>query len=216
MSARSRGHRSRSRWLWARFYAWASVANDAAGARNHRRELVSGLSGRVVEVGAGSGLNFTHYPGTVTMVIAVEPQRFLAARAAAAAVSAPVAVQPLRAVAEALPLRTASCDAGVVSLVLCTVDEPHEALGELHRVIRHGGELRFYEHVLSDDAQLAAWQHRADPLWSHLHGGCHLVRTTLAAIGEVGFRVEECRLFHFTPNVLSRLAAPHLVGCARR
>jgi SAM-dependent methyltransferase len=192
------------------------MANDAAGARAHRRELLAGLRGCVVEVGAGNGLNFAHYPLTVTALVAVEPEPFLAARSADAAATAPASVQVVRAVAETLPLRTASFDAGVVSLVLCTVQSQPDVLAELRRVLRPGGELRFYEHVRSDDARLAAWQRRADPVWSRLNGGCHLARETLAAIGDAGFEVEECRLMHFTPNALSRLAAPHLVGRARR
>ena len=169
-----------------------------------------------MEVGAGNGLTFPHYPSEVTGVTAVEPEPYLALRAARAVPQGRIGIQCIRGVAEALPLRTASCDAGVASLVLCSVDNLRSALCELHRVIRPGGELRFYEHVLSSDPCLAGWQRRMDFLWSRVNGGCHIVRETLTAITEAGFAVSECDHFTFRPNVLSQLAAPHLIGRAGR
>jgi len=200
----------------AHLYARRSVANDAAGAAEHRRLLLQGLRGRVVEVGAGNGLNFAHYPVTVTEVIAVEPQPFLMGKAAQAAGHVAVEVAVVAGMGGALPLRTASCDAGVASLVLCSVESQHDVLAEFRRVIRPGGELRFYEHVLAEDGVWARRQRRADFLWSRVTGGCHLSKETLAAITDAGFEIEACERFLFQPNALSKLAAPHVLGRARR
>jgi ubiquinone/menaquinone biosynthesis C-methylase UbiE len=124
----------------------------------HRRALLDGLRGRVVDLGAGDGANFKHFPSTATEVIAIEPEPYLRARAQRNAQHAPVRVQLLDAVAENLPLEDASLDAAVTALVLCSVPDQHAALRELHRVIRPGGELRFYEHVLAREPRLARFK----------------------------------------------------------
>ncbi len=170
----------------------------------------------MVEVGAGNGLNFGHYPATVGEVVAVEPEPYLRERARAAAARAPVAVRVVDGLAEALPLDGASVDAGVVSLVLCSVLDQGRALAELVRVIRPGGELRFYEHVVARDPRLARIQRAADAIWPRLGGGCHPNRETAAAIERAGFRVERCRRFSFRPCLLAAPVAPHVLGIARR
>ena len=117
-----------------------------------RVELLAGLSGRVIEVGAGNGINFANYPREVTEVVAVEPETYLRQKAAGAAASAPVPVTVVDGLADALPAEDSSFDAAVTSLVLCSVPDQQSALGEIARVLKPGGELRFYEHVLSQDA----------------------------------------------------------------
>ena len=139
----------------------------------HRRELLSGLSGRVLEVGAGAGTNFEHYPPGVSEVIAVEPERFLRERARVAASRAAVAITVLDGVAEQLPVEDGCCDAAVASLMLCSVPDQAVALAELRRVLRPRGELRFYEHVLSHDPRIARTQHFVDrTFWPTAFGGC--------------------------------------------
>lgn len=113
----------------------------------HRDELLSGLSGRVVEIGAGNGMNFPHYPSAVEEVVALEPEAYLREKAEQAARGAPVPVRVDDAAAYPLPLEAASLDAAVARLVLCTVPEPARALAELRRVLKPGAELRFMEHV---------------------------------------------------------------------
>src|SRR6195256_594752 len=149
--------------LFARMYQRMSAAAERAGAAEHRARVLSGLRGRVVEVGAGNGLNFAHYPSTVTEVVAVEPERYLRSRAEAAAARATTSVTVIDGTAAAIPLDDASVDGGVASLVLCSVSDPAAALAELHRVIRPSGELRFYEHVVADNDRWARLQRRADP-----------------------------------------------------
>ena len=202
--------------IFARMYQRFAVAAETAGAADHRVRMLAGVSGRVVEVGAGSGLNFSHYPTTVGEVVAVEPEPLLRAAAAKAAVRAPVPVTVVDGTAAALPLDDSSVDVGVASLVLCSVSDQHAALAELHRVIRPGGELRFYEHVLAHNPKIAAWQHRIDPVWTRLIGGCHLTRDTEAAIRRAGFEIESSDRFLFQPCWLSKLSSEHILGRARR
>lgn len=201
--------------VFARIYERVSAAAEAAGAADHRTRLLAGLSGTVVEVGAGNGMNFTHYPETVS-VIAVEPEAYLRARAEERARDATVPVRVVDGTATRIPLADASADAGVASLVLCSVADQAAALAELRRVIRPGGELRFYEHVAADSAARARWQRRVDPLWTRVAGGCHLTRDTERAIRDAGFDIEKLERFRFQPCWLSKLTADHVLGRARR
>ena len=167
-------------------------------------------------MGAGNGLNFAHYPPTVAEIVAVEPEPFLRARALEAAEAAPVPVSVVDGTSTALPLDDASCDAGVASLVLCSVPDQAAALSELRRVIRTGGELRLYEHVLAESRWHARTQRLLDTtIWPHLAGGCHAARDTLAAIEAAGFSVEERRRFTFRP-MPGIPTSPHILGTARR
>ena len=176
-----------------RFFAWLypkiALREEARGGAQHRRELLDGLSGTVVEVGAGIGLNFAYYPGTVDEVVAVEPETKLRQAAEKAATSAPVKVRVVPGMADALPLDDASCDAAVLSLVLCTLPDVDAALSEVRRVVRPDGEVRFYEHVRSRRAVPAALQRAADLVWPHLGGGCHLSRDSEAALEHAGMAV---------------------------
>lgn len=202
--------------VFARVYRRIGAAAEKAGAAEHRTRLLTGLAGEVVEVGAGTGLNFKYYPDTVTEVVAVEPEPYLRVEAQRAAAGAPVPVTVRPGTADRLPLGDASVDAGVTSLVLCSVPDQAGALAELHRVIRPGGELRFYEHVRASDARWARRQRRADPIWTRFSGGCHLTRDTAAAIAAAGFVVDDCDLFLFQPCALAKLSATHILGRARR
>jgi ubiquinone/menaquinone biosynthesis C-methylase UbiE len=185
------------------------------GASEHRSELLDGLAGRVIEVGCGQGANFPHYPPSVERVVAIEPEGYLRRRAEQAATSAPIPVSVLDGTAEHLPGEDGSFDAGVVSLVLCTVPHQGRALGELFRVIKPGGELRFYEHVISRRAPYAYIQRFEEAtFWPRLLGGCHPARDTSAAIVRAGFVIERCERFAFSPVPLFPM--PHILGVARR
>lgn len=200
---------------FARYYVRLAATMDRRGAAAHRARLVGGLSGRVVEVGAGHGGNFAHYPPAVTEVIAVEPDDYLRGLATVAAVSAPVPVRVVAGHADDLPAADGSMDAAVTSLVLCTVPDPASALAEIHRVLAPGGRLRFYEHVRSRHRLLAALQDAVVPVWSRAAGGCHPNRDTAAAVAAAGFVIDHVERFGF------RAAAPapplaHILGAARR
>jgi len=197
--------------LWKRVMAPMA---QRRGSDDHRRRLLGGLSGRVIEVGAGHGTNFPYYPSTVQGVVAVEPDAYLRRQAERAAVSAPIPVTVVDGTADGLP-DGEPFDAGVCALVLCTVPDQASALAELFRVIRPGGELRFYEHVVSRQPLLANLQHLADAtLWPRVVGGCHPNRDTGAAIARAGFEVESCERFTFSPVPVSPM--PHILGRARR
>ena len=182
----------------------------------HRVELLAGLSGRVIEVGAGNGINFANYPREVTEVVAVEPETYLREKAAEVAAKASVPVTVVDGLADALPAEDSSFDAAVTSLVLCSVPDQKRALGEVARVLKPGGELRFYEHVLSQDAKVARLQNRINRVWPLLGGGCHPNRDTPGAIEAAGFRIESCRRFAFKPGPLMTVVEPHVIGTARR
>jgi SAM-dependent methyltransferase len=202
--------------LAARLIERTMRAAERRGQAAHRRRLLAGLTGRVVEVGAGSGLNFRHYPETVTEVIAVEPEPFLRREAERAATSAPIPIRVVDGLAGELPLEDGSVDAGVACLVLCTVPDPDRALAELRRVIRPGGELRFYEHVVATHPVGAGLQRAADAtFWPLLAGGCHLTRDTGGAIERAGFIVDDRDRFTYSPTPILP-AYPHILGVARR
>jgi ubiquinone/menaquinone biosynthesis C-methylase UbiE len=199
--------------LFARCYARVGHLMEAE-IGDHRRRLLAGLNGRVLEVGIGNGLNFPHYPATVTEVLAIEPEPYLRHLALAAARQAPVPIRVVDGAAEALPAPDGVVDTVVASLVLCTVTGPDQALAETRRVLRPGGRLRFYEHVRATDPRLARWQDRLERPWGWLVGGCHTNRDTVAAITAAGFRVLE--LDRFDLAAMPALARPHVLGVAER
>jgi ubiquinone/menaquinone biosynthesis C-methylase UbiE len=202
--------------VFARVYEKVAEMSERRGGAEHRRRLLAGLSGRVIEVGAGSGANFTHYPTTVAEVVAVEPERYLRERAERAARQAPVTVSVVDGVGDLLPGEDGSFDAGVAALVLCTVPDQQRALAELFRIIRPGGELRFYEHVIADRKWEARYQRFADAtFWPHVAGGCHLARDTSSGIEQAGFQIETCERFPFSPALFIP-PDPHILGIARR
>ncbi|MCL2725562.1 MAG: class I SAM-dependent methyltransferase [Polyangiaceae bacterium] len=159
-----------------------------------RKELVSGLEGEVLEIGAGTGSNLRHFPETVTRLVVAEPDRWMRARLARAiaqdrgAVRAS-SIQTSAAPADALPFKDASFDAVVSMLVLCTVPDASRALAEIRRVLRPNGRLVFLEHVAADDPKRFTWQQRLDPIWCRFAAGCHLTRHTSEAIRSAGFEM---------------------------
>jgi ubiquinone/menaquinone biosynthesis C-methylase UbiE len=200
--------------VFARLYARARPAMDQRGAADHRRSLLDGLAGQVVEVGAGDGGNFAHYPAEVTSLVAVEPEPYLRAKAESRAFAAAVPVEVVNGTADRLPLADDSIDAVVTSLVLCSVPDQAIALAEIFRVLRPGGELRFYEHVAAGpDTGLDRVQRIADAtIWSWFSGGCHVHRDTATAITTAGFTITTLDSFDFGPVP----ATPHILGRAVR
>lgn len=182
----------------------------------HRDELLAGLSGHVIEMGCGNGMNFRHYPASVASVLAVEPEPYLRERALEAAANATVRIEVTDGIAEELPADDTSFDAGVASLVLCSVTTPAQALAELFRVVRPGGELRFFEHVRASTSGLARTQRVLDAtVWPYVAGGCHTHRDTVAAIERAGFELLGVRRFR-EPDTPLVPVSPHALGRARR
>lgn len=205
--------------LFTRFYARQSVLADLqCGVRAHRDELVAGLSGRVVEVGAGNGLNFARYPGTVSEVVAVEPEPHMRKLAHEAARAAEATVKVVPGAAEALPVRDGSCDAAVLSFVMCSLRDVPAALAEVLRTLRPGGELRFLEHGLAEDRPgMARAQRVLDrTVWPLLFGGCHTARRPLALLGEAGFTDVAYRRLLVPERGPATPSSFHVLGSARR
>jgi ubiquinone/menaquinone biosynthesis C-methylase UbiE len=200
---------------FAQMYERISADSERRGTAGCRDRVLAGLAGRVIEVGAGNGMNFAHYPQAVSEVVAVEPEDQLRALAADAASHAAVSVSVVAGHADDLPYEEASFDAGVASLVLCSVLDPRRSLAELHRVIRPGGELRFFEHVRSARPLIGAFQDLVTPVWSRAAGGCHLNRDLAADISAAGFEVVRLDRFSYRPLRLIPAHA-HILGTARR
>ncbi len=202
--------------LFARFYARLSSGMEGAGVDKRREALLAGLTGSVIEVGAGNGLNFRHYPATVTGVLAVEPEPHLRELAQVTAREARVPITVTDGIAERLPADDGSFDAAVASLMLCSVADQAVALAEMRRVLRAGGELRFMEHVSSDSPGQRRVQRLVDAgLWPICFGGCHAGRDTVAAIAAAGFIVKDVTRYRLPDSALWP-TTPHALGVAVR
>ena len=201
--------------LFARLYA-STGGQEPEAQLACRRELLAGIGGRVLELGAGDGRNFAFYAPGVEEVVAVEPEPYMRRRAQERAGSARVPLRLVDAVADTLPFADGSFDAAVVSLVLCSVPDQSRALAELRRVVRDGGELRFYEHVQADGGALRVVLTAMDrsTIYPRLAGGCHPARDTLGAIRAAGFDVVACRRFGLKLGALQP-RIPHILGIAR-
>jgi ubiquinone/menaquinone biosynthesis C-methylase UbiE len=158
-----------------------------------RREALAPARGRVVEIGSGSGLNLALYPDTVDEVVAVEPSEGMRRRSRERVARSPVPVEVVGTVGERLPLDDASFDTAVCTFVLCSVDDPGQVMREIRRVLRPGGKLIVLEHGLAEDAGVARWQHRLDPVQQVVACGCHLTRDVRRMVEDAGLRFEHVR-----------------------
>jgi protein-L-isoaspartate O-methyltransferase len=178
-----------------------------------RRENLAGLTGRVLEVGAGTGTNFEFYPDTVTEIVAIEPEQRLAVLARQAAEKAPVPVTVSTDTVEGYP-STEPFDAVVCSLVLCSVEDPDDVLRQLFSMLCPGGELRYLEHVASTGGR-AGMQRLADAtIWPRLLGNCHTHRHTERSIVDAGFEVGNARREWVLPAWVPMPASEAAIGRA--
>lgn len=181
--------------LFAAVYDPATALAERTVLAPHRRYLAAGLSGAVLDLGAGTGAQFPHFGPAVTLH-AVEPDPHMRRRAAGRAATLDRAVDLRDAEASALPYPDDSMDAIVAGMVFCTLPDPGAALDEAARVLRPGGEFRFLEHV-ADDGWRERVQRLVAPLWKRAAGGCHLTRRTAALFaGHDAFDVVEMERFH--------------------
>lgn len=160
--------------------------------RRLRAENLAGLSGRVLEIGAGTGTNFAFYPDTVREVVALEPEKRLAPRAREAAAHASVPVNVVESTVEEMP-DGEPFDAVVCSLVLCSVQDPDLVLRRLNSVLKPGGELRYFEHVASSGWRGGIQRIADATVWPRISGNCHTHRDTERAITAAGFSLGEAR-----------------------
>jgi ubiquinone/menaquinone biosynthesis C-methylase UbiE len=179
-----RGHR-----IFAALYDRLLSGTERAGLREMRAELVAGARGRTLELGAGTGHNLSHYTDAVTELVLTEPDPHMARRLRkrlGEEPPAPARAEVVEAVAERLPFEDQSFDSVVSTLVLCTVESPRGAAGEIARVLKPDGRLLYLEHVRSDEPALARWQDRLERPWGWLGAGCHPNRDTVATLEATG------------------------------
>jgi len=175
--------------LFSLLYDRITAPMEEACLQEWRSQLLGDLSGSVLEVGAGTGANLSHYPRAVERLVLAEPdagmRRKLERKVAAWGRAAEVVDAP----AERLPVADASFDAVVSTLVLCSVPDQQEALAEIRRVLKDGGRLVVVEHVAAPDDKpdRQRWQRRVEPVWKRVAGNCHLTRDTAAALEAAGF-----------------------------
>jgi ubiquinone/menaquinone biosynthesis C-methylase UbiE len=184
-------------WLLAAIYDRHMAACERAGLSSWRAQLLGRATGRVLEIGAGTGVNLEHYPTHVEQLVLLEPDRHMRKKLAARVAEIEAENRSagrltiLDGVAEDIAVPDASFDTVVSTLVLCSVSDLDRALTEIYRVLVPGGRLLFLEHVLAAaHTSRRAWQRRLEPVWKHLAGNCHLTRDTAAAIEDAGFMLE--------------------------
>ncbi len=157
--------------------------------REWRAQVTEGLTGRVVEIGFGSGLNVDLYPPAVDVVLAVEPAAVARRLAGGRIDRSNVPVDHVGIDGQAIALDDDSCDSALSTFTLCTIPDVGQALSELYRVMRPQARLHFLEHGLSPDPAVAVWQRRLEPLQRRLADGCHLTRDPVELIAAAGFTV---------------------------
>jgi SAM-dependent methyltransferase len=179
--------------IFARFYDRMTAGTERAGLAQMRRELLATASGRVLELGAGTGHNLEHYTDAVTDLVMTEPDPHMARRLRDRLATEPGAAgnpTVVEASAEDLPFDDGSFDTVVATLVLCTVGDPQRALAEARRVLVEGGRLLYIEHVRSTRPGLGRWQDRLERPWGFLAAGCHPNRPTDQALADAGFWID--------------------------
>jgi SAM-dependent methyltransferase len=195
LRAPARGEERGGPWerCLAAIYEPFLALGERLGMAARRQALVSRASGRVLEIGAGTGLNLAHYPETIEELVLAEPSEPMARRLERRLRGPGATATLVRAPAEALPFPDASFDTVVSTMVLCTVEHPAQAIAEARRVLRPGGRLLFLEHVRSSAGPLAWWQDRLERPWRAFAVGCRCNRRTVEGLRAGGFSIEELR-----------------------
>lgn len=198
--------------LWARGYEFLGKRAQEIEAP-YRERIVRSARGEVLEVGAGTGFNFPHYR-EASRVVAIEPSPSMRSFAQRRASEAKVPLEVKAGDAHALDFPDDSFDTVIFSLVLCTIPDPVRALAEAKRVLRPGGEIRFYEHVRSKDAAIGAKQDRWLKPWRVFARGCHPNRDTVTEMRHAGFEFSELDEFDLIAKGVPKVVRPHAIGIA--
>lgn len=201
--------------FFAAIYDRLTAGSEKAGLAAHRQQLLEAVSGRVLEVGGGTGANLPYYANAVQDLVITEPEEPMARRLERKLANSAVKATVVRAPAERLPFEDASFDVVVSTLVLCTVEDPAQALKEIRRVLRPGGKLFFLEHVRADEeSSFARWQDRLNGVQNRIGHGCHANRRTLENIRTAGFTIE--RIERDQLKKVPPIIRPLIVGSAQR
>jgi len=155
----------------------------------YRERIISEAEGRVLEIGIGSGLNLPFYRPQAREILGLEPSPRFVAMAQRTARESPRPVNFIEGSAEAIPLDAGTIDTVVTTWTLCSIPQAIQALGEMRRVLKPGGQLLFIEHGLAPEANVRKWQHRLTPVWKRIGGGCHLNRPIRTLIESAGFGI---------------------------
>ena len=178
----------------------------------YRERVIAQATGRVLEIGVGSGLNLPIYGARVEEIVGVEPTPRLIVMAQRIADGAKAPVTFIAGSAESLPLDAASMDTVVTTWTLCSISDAVGALKEMRRVLRENGQLLFVEHGLAPEEGVQAWQNRLTPLWKRISGGCHLNRPIPTLIERGGFDIRRLETGYMRgPKPMTYLYE----GCAR-
>ncbi|MBF0542102.1 MAG: class I SAM-dependent methyltransferase [Nitrospirae bacterium] len=161
-----------------------------------RRDSLKGLSGEILEVGFGSGLNLPYYPKEVIKILALEPSMTGKRLAQKRIASCNIAIEFVGLTGEEIPLDDSSVDAVLTSWSLCTIPDPHKALLEMKRVLRPNGVYHFTEHGLSDIQSITKWQDFFNPIHKMIAGGCHINRPIKDLILNAGFNIRKLENFY--------------------
>ena len=199
--------------LFARIYDTVLWAGERIGLRRERQELLSSACGRTAEIGAGTGLNLTHYPEDLDELVLLEPDSAMRSHLSGRLAGHGQQAHLLDSPAERLPFADGSVDTVVSTFVLCTVDAPELALQEIARVLRPDGQLLFIEHVRSESPRLAAWQDRLLAPWCRFARGCRCNRSTAELMVNCGFELDDVEQasWHAMPPIVR----PLITGRAR-
>lgn len=193
-----------SRWIFPRLCDWVMRQE---GLSELRRALLSGVDGKVLEIGFGSGLNLPHYPERVRKITAVDPNPGMRAVARKRISASPIEIDHRIAGAARMPFADATFDSAVSSWTLCSIPDVDQALREIHRVLKPGGTFFFLEHGRSDEPAVQKWQDRLTPLNRKLADGCHLNREIASLIEKAGFNLARLDRFYMekAPKILGSI-----------
>ena len=200
-------------WAFAAGYDRVMAGPEKAALGRHRAALITRATGSVLEIGGGTGANLPFYGEGIEELVITEPEEPMAHRLERKLAGCSLPIRVVGARAEELPFEEGSFDFVVSTLVLCTVDDQARALGEIHRVLKPGGQLIFLEHVRSEDPRLSRWQDRLHGVQVRVGRGCHCNRRTLENIERASFTIAE--LEHDRIRKAPPIVRPLIAGVAR-